>query len=413
MLTDTKIKALPPAEARKEHPDGKIAGLYLVQQPAPSTALSWALRYRAESQPRKLTLGAYPVVGIAAARKRATEALGEVAGGKDPAGQKQASRAAAKAAAQAEDDLVERVVAVFIERYAKVKTRDWRETERMLVKEVTGPWKGKRLSQITRAQVHDLLDTMIDRGAPIGANRVLAQLRKMCRWAVDRGIIDTSPCDGISKPSAETVRDRVLSDDELRRVWIACRAAGYPFGPFAQLLILTGARRDEIADMPWSELDLDARVWRLPAERSKNRQEHAVPLSDSARAIIESLPRVGDRFAFSTNGRSPISGFSKFKADLDKAVLADGGAPVAPWTLHDLRRTTATSMAGLGIAPHVVEAVLNHKSGTIKGVAAVYNKYSYSAEKKHALDAWAAEVEALVSGQEQAKNVVELVARRG
>jgi hypothetical protein len=174
VLTELGIKSrlakLPPT--RVEVPDGKGRGLYLIIQP--SGAASWALRYRADGAARKLTLGRYPALGLAIARKRAAEALGEVAGGKDPARAKTAARAATKA----ETDKVERVVELFVERYAKPKTRDWRETERMLIKEVAGRWKGKRLSEITRAQVNAMLDEIVDRGAPIRANRVFAQLRR-------------------------------------------------------------------------------------------------------------------------------------------------------------------------------------------------------------------------------------------
>ena len=200
-------------------PDGKIGGLYLVVQP--SGAKSWAVRYRVDGIPKKLTIGAYPAIDLATARKRAQEAVGDVAGGKDPAAIKRASRAAARADLEAQVDRVERVVELFIERHAKPKTRDWRETERMLVKEVVGHWRGRRLSQITRAHVHEMLDEIIDRGAPIRANRVFAQLRKMCRWALSRGIIDRSPCEAMTAPSAETRRDRVLGDDEIRLAWQA------------------------------------------------------------------------------------------------------------------------------------------------------------------------------------------------
>lgn len=183
VLTELGIKsrlAKLPA-ARVEVPDGKGRGLYLVIQP--SGAASWALRYRADGAARKLTLGRYPALGLAAARKHAAEALGQVAGGKDPA----RAKTAARAATRAETDKVERVVELFVERYAKPKTRDWRETERMLVKEVAGRWKGKRLSEIMRSQVNAMLDEIVDRGAPIRANRVFAQLRKMCKWAIGRG----------------------------------------------------------------------------------------------------------------------------------------------------------------------------------------------------------------------------------
>ena len=253
-LTDLTVKAEQPSDRRREIPDGKISGLYLIIQP--SGQKSWAVRYRAAGTPRKFTLGDYPTLGLAAARKRAQEAMGDVARGMDPAGAKRASRAAAKAAKGVTHDLVEKVVEDFIERYARPNTRDWEETARLLKKDVAPAWRGRRLSEITRADVHALLDGIVDRGAPIGANRTFAQLRKMTKWALSRGIIDKNPCDGVEKPSAENERDRVLSDDELAAIWRAGKNMGFPYGPLVQLLMLTGQRLNEVAGMRWSEIDL-------------------------------------------------------------------------------------------------------------------------------------------------------------
>jgi integrase len=417
MLTDIAIKKLlaRPPKKRREVPDGKVSGLYLVLQP--TGAASWALRYRAAGAPRKLTLGAHPAIGLSAARKRAHEAIGDVAGGKDPAAAKQAARAAAKAEREASEDEVARVVDLFIERYAKTKTRDWAETERLLTKEVASRWKGRRLSHITKANVNDLLDAIVDRGAPIGANRVFAQLRKMCRWAIARGIIEKSPCDGVSAPSPENKRERVLSDDELRLVWAAAEPLGRAFGPVVKLLLLTGARRDEVAGMRWSEIDLEARIWTLPAARSKNRREHQVPLSDSAVAILKALPR-HDKvdFVFSTNGKTAVSGFSKVKVNIDSWIaeqLREAGenAPMAGWIIHDIRRSVATNLQKLGVRLEVTEAVLGHVSGSRAGIVGIYQRHPWADEKRAALDTWARRLEAIVTGA-VASNVVKLSAVR-
>ena len=413
MLTDLLIKKLPLPERRREVPDGKVVGLYLIHQEL--GAKSWALRYRANGKPKKLTLGRYPTVDLATARRRAQEALGDIAGGKDPAAVKQACKAAAKAERDTEVDLVERVVELFIERHAKPKTCDWRETERMLVNEVIGRWKGRRLSQITRAHVHEMLDEIIDRGAPVRANRVFAQFRKLCRWSIARGVIDRSPCEGLTAPSPEKRRDRVLSDEEIRIAWRAFDSAGWPFGPIGQLLLLTGARKSEVAGMKWSEIDLDARIWSLPQERTKNKRDHELPLSAVAVRIIEALPRIGDKmrgFVFTTTGKSAVSGFSRFKTTIDKTVLelskeqaelrGDDPARVeamAPWILHDLRRTVATNLQKLGVKLEVTEAVLNHVSGTRAGVVGLYQRHDYRVEKRQALDAWARHLGAIINGE--------------
>ena len=423
MLTDLGIKKLPLPKARKEVADGKISGLYLVLQP--SGARSWAVRYRFAGQPKKLTLGPYPTIDLAKARKRAQEALGDIAGGNDPASAKQAARAAAKVEREAETDKIERVVELFVDRHAKPKTRDWRETERMLVKEIVGRWRGRRLSQITRAQVHDMLDEIIDRGAPIRANRVFAQLRKMCRWAIARGLIERSPCEGLAAPSPESKRERVLDDAEIRRAWAAFDAQGWPFGPIGKLLLLTGARRDEVAGMQWSELDLKARTWTLPASRTKNKRAHEIPLSDAAMAVIEALPRVRDQvdLVFSTTGRTPVSGFSRAKAAIDdfiaerlqEAAEARGDDPKdvghADWVLHDLRRTVATNLQKLGVRLEVTEAVLNHVSGSGAGIVGVYQRHEWAVEKRAALDAWARRLDAIVTGA-AASNIVSISAGR-
>jgi integrase len=403
MLTDVQIKKLTTPTARREVPDGKITGLYLVLQP--SGAKSWALRYRAAGKPTKLTLGPYPTLDLANARRRAQEALGDVASGKNPAAEKKAAREAQKAASSTADR-VETVAASFIDKYVKRNVGEsWaREAERLLTKEINPKFGCKRLGEVKKSDIHDLLDEIVDRGAPIVANRTLAVFRRLCNWAVERGVVDASPCDKIKVPAAEESRDRVLSDDEVRLAWTAFERLGWPFGQIAQLLLLTGARRDEIASGRWSEIDLEAKTWTIAKERSKNGVAHEIPLSDAAIAILKQLPRIGDRkdaLIFSTTGLTAVSGFSRAKDAIDNVILAARGAEVgAPdrWTFHDLRRTAASGMAGLGIAPHVVEAVLNHRSGTIKGVAAVYNRYSYATEKRQALDAWARRLEAIVTG---------------
>jgi integrase len=427
-LTVKAIEALKPAAARREVPDGHTRGLFYVLQP--SGAASWAFRYRFAGKTKKLTLGPYPALDLKASRQMASDAAQALARGDDPAAAKQEAKITARAAAEPDRDLVETVAATFIERYAKKQTREksWRETERILTREVVDPWRGRRLSAIKRADVHDLLDKIVDRGSPITANRTLAALRRMCAWAVERGIIDASPCEKVRAPAPETSRDRILTDDEIRAAWTAFDGAGWPFGPLAQLLLLTGQRLREVGEARWQEVDLEARTWTIPKERAKNGVAHEVPLSEGALRILRALPRVeaGRRsasFVFTTNGVSAVSGFSRAKAGFDKAMLAamrkaaiergdDPKKVEAPahWTLHDLRRTAASGMAGLGIAPHVVEAALNHKSGSIKGVAAVYNRYSYSAEKRAALETWGRYLDALVSGA-PAANVVELKAR--
>ena len=213
-------------------------------------------------------------------------------------------------------------------------------------------------------------------------------------------------------PSPETRRDRVLSDDELCIIWTACDAVGWPSGDLVRLLMMTGARRNEVAGMEWRELDLKTCAWTLPPARSKNGREHVIPLSDAAVDIIAELPCIeGLRFVFSTTGRTSISGFSNRKLDLDKAIAEINGTSIPTWTLHDIRRTVATNLQKLGVRLEVTEAVLNHISGSRAGIVGVYQRHSWADEKRAALDAWARKLHAIVTGG-AAANVIAIAKAR-
>jgi integrase len=199
-------------------------------------------------------------------------------------------------------------------------------------------------------------------------------------------------------PAAQTSRDRVLSDDELRRIWCAAERLGYPYGALVQLLMVSGQRRNEVAGMRWGELN--GSLWTLDATRTKNGRVHEVPLPTAAKAILASVPRIrGSDYVLTTNGLSQVTGFASAKSKLDAAVLAlaqeraaerrqNAAVEVASWRFHDLRRTTASGLARLGQPPHVIEAVLNHRSGVISGVSATYNRHDYRNEKLTALQVW-------------------------
>jgi integrase len=435
-LTDKRIEALEKAAApasRQEIPDGLLNGLYLVRQP--SKALSWAVRYRWAGQPRKVTIGAYPAISLKAARDVGGKALRAVAEGRDPAREKQDAKADAKRKAadelRAQRDLFENVAREFIERYskpravAKGKPDAWLETGRILGLKpdpddaakliengggVVGRWRGRKIQEIAKRDIIHLLDEIHDRGAPIMANRTLAAVRKLFNWGVSRDIIAASPCAGIEPPASETARDRVLTDDEIKLAWNAAESDGWPFGVIIQLMILTGQREGEVAGMRWSELDLEAKLWTLPASRVKNDEQHTVPLSDAVVDIINKLHRIktaGD-FVFVGRNDGRVTGFSRAKARIDAAVAkANEGKPLPAWVFHDLRRTMASGMARLQIQLPVIEKVLNHKSGTFRGVVGVYQRHSFAEEKRTALEAWARHVQTIVSGK-SATNVVQL-----
>jgi integrase len=388
-LTVKAVEAMRPATDRREIPDDYMAGLYLVIQP--SGARSWAVRYRHQGVSRKHTLGSYPAIDLKAARGLAGKALRAVAEGRDPGREKILARSA-------KADSVEHIVEEFLERHVRRSTRPRtaQEYERLLRQHVLPHWRGRMVHEITRRDVLNALDRVVDRGAPIVANRVLAVVRKFFNWCVARDIIVTSPCVGVKAPTVERSRDRVLSDEELRLVWKAADKAGYPFGPLVQMLALTGQRRDEVAKIKWEELDFEQRLWTLPRERVKADRSHEVPLSDAALGVLNAVPRHTDSpLVFTVNGASAVSGYSKAKYRLDALLPAD----MPSWRLHDLRRTCATGLAKLGVPVHVTEAVLNHKSGKISGIAAVYNRHDYKDEKIQALEAWGRHLDMLVSGK--------------
>ncbi len=403
-LTALAVEKAKPRADRYEMPDGLLTGLYLIVQP--SGAKSWAVRYRYGAKPRKVTLGPFPALDLSNARDAAREALQAVAKGGDPASQ----RRAGKEEARAGRDLFENVVAEFLKRHRKrdgSALKSLPEIERMFNVNVIPPWRGRRIQDITRRDVVALLDALVDSGIGPMTNRVFSIVRKLFNWAVARDIVTGSPCVGVTPPAPETSRERVLSDDELRRFWKATDETGYPFGPMFRLLLITGQRLSEVAEMPWRELSLEKQTWSIPSARTKNGRAHDVPLSDLAVEIIGDLPKIAStRDLVFTTGDRPASGFSRAKKILD-AKMASDGTDIPHFILHDLRRTVATRLQEIGIPPHVTEAVLNHKSGVIKGVAAVYARHDYAAEKRAALDAWARRLSDIVVGR-LTDNVIEL-----
>lgn len=217
-------------------------------------------------------------------------------------------------------------------------------------------------------------------------------------------------------PAAVEARERALSDTELRLVWQAAGGLGWPFGPIIRLLILTGQRLREVAELRWSELDLHAALWTLPGSRTKNGETTLVPLNEAALEILGDLPRIKSNagLVFTTTGETPVSGFSKIKARLDASMLdllrrSDDTATIEPWRLHDLRRTFASGCQRLGIKLEVTESLLNHVSGTRSGIVGVYQIYKYEAEKRHAMEAWGRQVSSVVAGTGNDANVLPMV----
>jgi integrase len=338
---------------------------------------------------QKKSLGYVGVTTLEEARRAARDVLHTARHGHDPK--------AAKAEARAKAALTLGAIAdcYLQQAQARLKPRSFEEVERHLRKH----WellRGVPAASLNRAEIAAHLRELASANGPIASNRARAALSAMFGWAVANGLVEQNPIIGTIRVAEEISRDHVLRDDELSAIWKACREDDY--GQIIRLLIVTGQRRGEVGSMAWNAVDLTSGLWVMPRARTKNGLEHEVPLSSPALAILEQ--RSGsDRELVFGQGSGGFSGWSAAKIRLD-ARLARGDSPVRPWRLHDLRRTVATRMADeLRTPPHVIEAILNHRSGVVSGVAAIYNRAMYRAEKREALDLWAARLKQVVSPQ--------------
>jgi integrase len=384
MLTDAKVGAIkPPAAGQVEHRDTKVIGLRL--RVGSGGKKTWTVRARIGAKVINKKLGSYPAMKLAAARMAAEKLLQALA---------------RDGSADALDRTFGAVAAVWIEKVAKPKNASWKLQQRRLEMHVLPAWQERRIAELRRADVRELLEGVEGEVLP---NRVLTLVKTIFRYALSRDWIDASPIEGIERPKAEAERERVLSMEEAAAIWNAAGLLGFPFGQYLQTLALTAQRRTEVAAMRWSDVDPDAATWIIPAKETKSERAHLVPLSAPVVEILRHLPRLGE-FVFTHDGETHISGYAKAKARLD-GFIAAAGAKVASWTLHDLRRTAATHMVRLGVSEEVVGRVLNHAP---KGVTAkVYALHTYAPEKRSALDRWAAELMREVAGK-PARNVVAL-----
>jgi integrase len=351
---------------------------------------------------------------LGAARRLALQIQHERAHGRDVIAAAQRAKADRRGLAA---NTFASAAADFTEQYAKRETRGWRETARLLglradeegelrlvAKGLAERWSERAITDIDGDDIYGVIEETRDRGVP-GAERrasgptnsraiaMFAALSKMFSWALAnrKFKLKHNPCVGIARPPLPDARDRVLTPAELAAFWRATSAERQEFAAILKLLLLLGQRLNEVAGMRRAELSEDLTVWTIPSERTKNRRAHVVPLPPPARELLAAGPASGE-LVFTTNGVVPVTLGDRAKDRLDARMKLS-----APWRFHDLRRTCATGMADLGVQPHIIEAVLNHVSGHRAGVAGIYNRAIYAAEKKAALELWAAHVERLVS----------------
>ena len=371
----------PPARGQVEIFDRGYPGFALRVSYGGSKV--WSMFYRHGGKLRRRTLGIYPAMSLAEAREAWRETRRLVALGQDP------GRVSAK-----RSDTVASVVEEWLKRDKRdAKPSSIYQTRTALARDVLPVWGERPINTISKRDVIELLDGIIDRGAPGKARSVHAHLHRLFRWSVGREIIPISPMEGLQGPAPAGRRDRVLSDDELVKIWHA--ATEWPFGTILKLLILTGARREELTQLRWAEVAGD--TINLSGERTKTGEPRTIPLSRPCHGADRR--RAAQRLRISSllldGKRNHVNGWSRAKLRLDAATGIN-----QPWVVHDIRRTVATGCQKLGVNLQTVEAVLGHTAGSRAGIVRVYQVHDFAAEKRAALEAWGAHVMALVGSSD-------------
>ena len=372
-LTAREVETAKPTATRQEIPDGYTTGLYLIVQP--SGVKSWAIRYTSPTikKKAKLKLGGFPALGLAGARDAANAAKALVDRGIDPRTEK---------AAENSNPTFKEAVADYVEKHVdpelRAGTAKYVQRELDAVKKL---WGGRLLRSITKRDVIARLDAVYENGVHAG-NTTRKVLAALFTWAAGRDLISISPLEGIKKRKTKA-RDRFLGDGEIRLVWLAADKLGGSYGALAKLLLLTGARRNEIARLTWHEIKADEIV--LPPERNKTAEWLHIPLTPLMRSIIEALPRRGSYVL--GDGLRPLSANMRAKNSLDVQLNE-------PFRFHDFRRTFITGCARIGVPIQVVERCVGH---ALSGVLKTYQHYDFSTEKREAFMKWSEHVAAITA----------------
>lgn len=399
-LTARNVATLKPKPGgRTEYGDAVVPGLVL--RIRPSGHKSWALRYRtAAGQQRRLTLGPLKRFSLVEARKAAQKALRGLDGGTDPAEAKVTAR---------QGETVAELGKTYLEKYAKKFKKSWRDDARMLDVEVLPKWKHRKVKDLSRRDVRDLIEAIAERGSPITANRCLALVRKMLNFAITQDWIDANVASLIQKPGTERSRDRVLTDDEIRRVWAACDTERPAMAALVKLRLVTAQRGGELAQIRWSDI---AGAWlTLRPEITKNKRAHRVYLTPTAIALLQAVPRLSETLVFAGRVETKPLGDEK-KAGQRIAMRIEAALrehdPTATFDFrgHDLRRTAATRMAEAGVSQVDIARVLNHVEGGPRATQ-VYNRYDGDREKQIALETWERRLTAILTDR-PASNVISI-----
>ena len=393
-LTSTTIRAftLPPGMKDKTYFDPDLGGFGV--RVRKSGLKTFIVMYDVNGKTRRMTLGSVTAVDLGKARSMAKDLLAAVRLGQDPAQEKAKSRAKS---AETFGALLPRYLAG---KCVTMRPRSFAEVERHLRIKAKS-LHARPVTAIDPRTIAILVGQVTAANGPAAARCMRASLSGYLSWLCREGLVNTNPVANTNKPAEAGPRDRVLDTDELRKIW---RELGTDhFGAIVKLLLLTATRRDEIGDLRWSEIDFDKSVITLPAGRVKNRRNHEIPMSHAVTAILQAQPRrlspdgLPRDLVFGISAENGFSGWAAAKTALDARIAVRGAIP--KWTLHDLRRSAATGMAESNVQPHVIESILNHQSGHKAGVAGVYNRASYSNEKRAALMMWAEHVLAIAEGR--------------
>jgi integrase len=403
-LTARTVESLkpPPPKQQIDYWDDSLPGFGV--RVSYSGTKTWVVMYRYNGRLRRLTFAKVAELDLADARKTARKKLNSVDDGHDPAADKAAARTVKTFA-----DLADQ----YLERHAKPLKKSWRQDERMIKQELLSRWKHVKPADIRRPDVRAVIEAIVDRGAPIHANRMLALIRKIFNFAIGCEWVEQNPCNQVKAMGKEVSRDRVLTDDEMRRVWAALDAEEPPIQATFRLRLMTAQRGGEVLQMRWDDLDLTEKEgwWSMPASRVKNGRPHRVFLTTDAVAILNDLrawyerriaeinvgrakkheePKVMSELVFpSPRGAEPMAWIQKAA----KRIREASGVEFRP---HDLRRTAASLMTGSGTPRDVVKKILNHVD---RDITAVYDRYSYDAEKQKALTKWGQQLQRILEGK--------------
>ncbi len=388
-LTDRFLASLKPDEGKKDRLvfDTECRGLgvrataagtktFLVQWTDPATLTK-----------RREPLGVWGSITIDQAREAARARLGDVAKGIDPRAVRLAQREAAEQAKAEARLTLDALVDDWNTLHLASRRPRYRAEAVRAIKYAFADYLKRPAVRLAKADVVHVLDGLVKAGRPAIAGRTLAYGRACYAWAEKRGKVACNPFEGVPIPAGVEARERVLTDDEVGRVWKAATEIPEPFGPLFRLLLLTLARREEVAGMRWTEISPDFSTWTIPSSRMKRGQAHVIALPEAARDALRAVTRIkGQDLVFSTTGKTAVSGFTKAKAALDKA------AKVKDWRLHDFRRTGVSALAAMGFDSIVADKLLAHQPSKLSGVGRVYQRHDFATERKAALEAWAAHV---------------------